>query len=252
MSDAKAKEEWIGATKPAHLDEFTIWFDADGSIGFGPEAEEAKVETSYQRAKGPKIVNRVHLPNATYERNLWEFVRKNFDKIFAVDTNSSIFEDQNISVCAVVELRQDFIASERITNCYWSFSSPFCIEIHGAQFKPENLGWYLALNRLEHFGRWKPSDRTALVVDCDLSLLGKYNARTLPIFSNFVLPANVQLHYASGETGRDQPFNKAISVADSLSSQTIKAIKSKTIPALQGKRHQNELFDDWRIVHAER
>jgi hypothetical protein len=251
LDDSKEKTEAIGATKPAHLDSITITFDSDGSISFGNDMEDAYVETTYERNKGPKIVNRINLPTAEYESNLWHFVRKKYDKIFAVDTNSFTINGHNVSVTAVVELRQDFISKTREAECYWRFCKPFCIEVREPKESPEKLGWFLALDQLEHQLRWAFGDRTAMIVDHDLSAHPQYNDRTKPIFRDLLLPQKVRLHYASSDTGRGHPFNKALAVADSISSQVFKAIRSGKLGTHISSKNPHELYEAIRIVHAE-
>jgi hypothetical protein len=248
---SKEKSEAIGATKPAHLDSIKIAFESDGSISFGDDMEDAYVETSYERTKGPKIVNRINLPEAQYESDVWHFLRKNYDKTFAVDTNSAVIGGRSIAITSVVELRQDFIGSPRGVERYFRFFQPFCIEIRDPKAVPEKLGWLLAFDQLRHQGRWSELDRTAMIVDHDLSNHALYNNWTAPLVQNYFLPERARLHYASSDTGRDHPFNKALAVADSLSSRTTNAIKSGEVAMHISTKPSHSQYDAIRVVHFE-
>ncbi len=60
-----------------------------------------------------------------------------------------------------------------------------------------------------------------IVVDSDLDILQKINAREEPIFDDFFIPENVTLIYASADSGKETLINKLIRATDRVARNSL-------------------------------
>lgn len=219
-----------------------------GEIKFGGAMVNTYSEVSYERPKGPKVVSRIPqaAPALTFHSSTALF--KNYDFLCAVDTNTRMIKDQKISVVGVVSFRQ--APPPQGTSEYWALDVPFCWEFVGLRVeKPENFGWLAALEELNRRRLVTPAMRIGMVVDSDLGNLIDYNARGKPFFENRLLPDNVQLVYASADTGGESLLNRVLKVADSVSAQVLDAVATGAA-APNMKRVDSPYFEGQRIVQT--
>jgi hypothetical protein len=117
---------------------------------------------------------------------------KNFDVLYAIDTSTK----DGLSVCAVIRCDLWHLNREVISNIS---------QIHTKSFSnvenPENFGWFCAIREIINNNFRNLSKRVGIVVDCNLGNIPQYNHRQLPIYSDFFLPPNIQLIYASADAG---------------------------------------------------
>ena len=87
-----------------------------------------------------------------------------------------------------------------------------------------------ALQLLQERRHITPATKVGMIVDSDLGNLKSYNARKAPVIRNDLLPETVQLIYASSDAGKENLVNRALAVADSVSSQSLAAIETGAVP----------------------
>lgn len=205
-------------------------------------------ETSYERAKGPKVVSRIPQSHDSLTFDGSAALFRNYDFLCAIDTNTRSINGQLVSAVGVLHFWEGQTApgiSEQ-----WDFEVPFCWEFVGLKVeKAENFGWLAAWEELTHRGLISPSVRVGMVVDSDLGNLLAYNARSKPFFENRTLPGNVTLIYASADTGGESLLNRALKIADSAASQVLDAVESGTV-AMNTKRRESPYYEGVRIVAA--
>lgn len=135
-----------------------------------------------------------------------------------------------MSVTGVVTAKHMMLPAPTELAEYWKFDVPFCIECIEVKTKPENFGWVAALEQLHSKGYITTSTKVGMIVDSDLGNISAYNSRKKEVVPGTLLPANVQLIYASSDVGRENIVNKILAVADSVSSQSLAAIQSGAVP----------------------
>lgn len=178
-------------------------------------AKKVTVEQNYDRKKGPKVLNRAVLkpremfvnPNRALEQ---------FDEIYAVDTNTKELKSIMVSVSGIVGGKNTkTIISNHTSVTYRPLK---CLEFHNVTHKPENLGWMQAINAVMRAPQYNHRNRVAIIVDSDLGMINSYNHREAAIYSDFYLPDNFSLIYASADSGSENIANKMIKLADNISS----------------------------------
>lgn len=247
-SPRKKRSEYIHATTISkEMNELIVTInELTGEVTFGSEMTNVYAEVSYERHKGPKILSRIPQKDKWLNFDSGPALTRNFDFICAVDTNTRIINGQKTSVVGVVTLKNNLQLPE--TRPTWKLDVPFCWHIIGIKSdQPENFGWYAAWEQLGRDGLINPALQVGMIVDSDLGNLGDYNHRRRPYFENDLLPPNLQLIYASADSGQENLVNQALSAADSVSGQVLNAVASGAISSNLEKL-ENPWYESMRIV----
>lgn len=244
----KKRTEYIYGTTVGEVNELIVTVDEHtGEIQFGGAMMNTYSEISYERPKGPKIISRIPQADRSLSFDTSAALTKNYDFLCAVDTNTRIIRGQKIAVVGVVVFKEG-VPPAGATE-YWHLDVPFCWEFVGIKVdKPENFGWLAAWEELSRRRLVTPLMRVGMVVDSDLGSISDYNSRQKPFFEERVLPSNVQLIYASADTGSDILVNKVLKIADSASSQVLDALESGNASP-NTKKRDSPYFDGVRIVN---
>ena len=242
----KPRSEQIYSTTKGKVTEISWSFNPQtGDIDFDTEMINIYSETTFNRPKGRKVVSRVPIPGEA-QFNINDAIEKNFDVIFAIDTNTRKIRGCSISVSGVIQCQKVFAIDPFGVACrYWQYFTPFCMEFIEAKYKPENLGWMMLINYLTSSMRDILKKRIGIIVDSDLGNLNQYNLRTSPIYGEVFLPKNIQLIYASSEVGRDLFPNQMLKFADNASTIFLRALESGHIP-LNNKRIEGAPYLGYR------
>lgn len=244
----KKRNEHIYATTKGSVSEIEISFDSrTGEIRFGPDMTNVYSEVTYDRAKGPKVLSRIPQAQPDLSFDAPPALEKNFDYLCAVDTNTRRIQGKNVSAVGIVTFEPVWAGQKNGLQRAWRFDVPFGLEYVEIKTKPENCGWLEALAYLHKFGHIDPSQRIGVVVDSDLGNLSDYNERKKPVDGPHHLPANVTLLYASADAGQENILNKALSLADSVASQTLEALVSGKV-AFNKKPVQSDFYEGIRII----
>jgi hypothetical protein len=90
------------------------------------------------------------------------------------------------------------------------------------------------------------------VVDSDESNVKAYNARTLPVYDQQVLPERITLIYATSDTGSEYLANAAIRHADYTGRTILDAIESGRIPMNPRRVPAGRGYGAVRVVTVEK
>lgn len=190
--------------------------------------------TTYERAKVPKVLNKIAIPGLTAlitPDNLFDY----FDNIYAVDTNTDV--ESGVSVCAFASITHDPESKQSkfnidpktgklsIGKCSGESIVEAAFAFNAGNHKPENLAWHIILEAIKNSTALDKTHKTALVVDSDLSNIESYNNRTSSYFLDFILPGNIYLIYASSEGKNNSLINYSIGLCDKAATQLIKSEK---------------------------
>ena len=243
----KKRTEYIYGTTVGEISELSISVSDLGEVSFGTEMTNTYSEVTYDRPKGPKVLSRVPQSQKSLTFNQGAVLKNNFDYRCAVDTNTRIINGKRISVTGVVTFTPVSIPGPKGIESFWKFGVPFCLEYVEINAPIENFGWYAAWERLHIQKEINASTRVGMVVDSDLGNINKFNQRKMPIFGAFNLPQNVSLIYASSDAGKENIVNRALYLADSVSSQCLEAMASGTIP-FDAKVSNSQWYESMRLI----
>lgn len=189
-------------------------FGANGRIvplvGDRPvQPESAFISTSYERPKGPKVLNQVPLApaSATYYLD-YELIK--WDILFAIDTNTRKIRRDQVSVTCVTMCK--FNVGEFESRALFS---PFVsIEFRNLTGPFENAAWRVIVDRLHASPDFHPNLKIGIIVDADLSEIPAYNARKKPLHGDYYLPIGFELFYASSDAGKESLPNILLARSD--------------------------------------
>jgi hypothetical protein len=177
---------------------------------------------------GEKPLVRVPIPPANLQ--LGELLAlKQFDRIFAIDTNTNKIGDVVVSASCFAECRFRVDAEEEV----------FEYAIHGAlDFqngpvpKCENFAWHMLIRMIGTSPDYDDGKRYAIITDSDLGQHGAYNERSEPYFADYLLPDNFTLIYAT-DKGRDLA-NQVIKLCDREAGQMWRQMEAGEISLAGG------------------
>lgn len=141
-----------------------------------------------------------------------------YDHLIAVDTNTHFAGGSTVSVTAAYHLIPE-AQIEGGVHCRATVLA--LVELWNVVEKPENLGWWQILQAI--FKR--PQDypgKIGLIVDSDLGNHKAFNAREMPIYSDYFLPENVTILYGSDRGGAEHLSTKMIKYCHDLASDLYK------------------------------
>jgi hypothetical protein len=204
-------------------------------------------EVNYDRPKGPKILSRIPQEHSDLSFDPAPALEKNYDFLCAVDTNTKVINGKNLSVVGIVTFQAVWVPDPGGLQKYWQFDCPFCLEFVSLRVNPENFGWIAALEQLRLRDRFKGVKQIGMIVDSDLGIIHDYNERRKPVFDTHFLPRGVQLLYATSDAGKENVLNFAISLADSVASQSIDAVASGAAP-FSTKSGESRYYESQRTI----
>lgn len=188
---------------------------SDGAVRFmtdgASQVETSFIETTYERAKGKKVVNRSPVDPSSLSISLNGVLRQ-YETIFALDTNTRKVAGMQISVAGIVlaKWRASFNGMPIL-----AFGPTQAIELRDVDCSPDLVAWRTFLEVLEANPDRRSMGRVAVIVDSHLNALNAMNARKSPILDDYYLPAGFELTYASSDVGVvESVTNKLLALAD--------------------------------------
>ncbi len=152
------------------------------------------------------------------------------NRYLAVDTSYKTYGDKLIcaTACIMIEETLDhhrtYMKGEQVLmRC-----SPRLIFAAKRESVPERYGWMKMLQGLLNSKLYDPTFKYGFVVDSELNLLQKINARDEPVFEELYSPTNINFIYASADVGKDNLVNKLISSTDKVAHLTLKNFLSSS------------------------
>jgi hypothetical protein len=200
----KPRSEYLVATTKGEVSEISVSFGSDGSVRFGSEMMDARVEATYDRPKKPKVVHSIGVEPDRMYVGANPALLANYDRIFAVDTNTRELRGHRVSLTAVVEVLSTQVCGQV------RFEPRSFLEFLDVESKPEQLGWLVAARIINQSPDYDAFKKIALVVDCDETNIRAYNARTLPVYRTTTLPDRMTLVQATTDTGGEYLPNAVI------------------------------------------
>jgi hypothetical protein len=214
----------------------------DNGVPLKPETVD--YEVGYDREKKNKVINKIVLEPNRISVNPYVSLKK-FDFIYAIDTNTKVVNDKVISISSIILCTLDFGKDGIITVQYELKPS---LEFWNIKHHPENIAWMKLIQAIIQNPTYDPNWKTGIVVDSDLGNLPVYNARSIPIYSDFYLPENFELIYASAEVGkREYLVNNLIALCEHMAKSLLKKLSLNEIPDTGLKEVSNEPYTHFRF-----
>ena len=154
--------------------------------------------------------------------NQRQLIETEYDAIAGVDTNDfDLTDGRHVSICASFASKP--VLKNHAENVFCDITPAFIVESPRTGLNPEVLGWYLFLKYVYPLLPIAGDQKLAVVVDSELNDLASFNHRKTPYYGDYYLPKNVELIYASSDTGTELP-NKLMRKCDRLSRDVYKMI----------------------------
>jgi len=148
-----------------------------------------------------------------------------FDYIFAIDTNSKIFDKVKISVACFLSLK---INSSKDGYRLAPAGPAQLIEIYDCNDNPELAAILeIAIQELALQQQYNADHKlnVAIITDTELGLHSAINSRSAPIYKGQFLPEGFSLIYASSDTGNELP-NSLIKACDKAATEHLKLLSN--------------------------
>lgn len=181
---------------------------------------------SRPRTKGEKTLLRI--PSQPSSLRLGDVsALLEYDRLFAIDTNTKIICGRPVSVACVSEC-----ILKRNQDCVHALQKIHCVyEFHGVESRQENMSWYMLILAIICSNQYDDCHVYGIITDSCLGEHDSYNSNTKPFFLGYYLPNNFSFIYSSDQ-GRTI-CNLAIRTCDNTSNKFLKLIQS-------GKYNLNE------------
>lgn len=202
---------------------------------------------NFDRPKGPKILNKTPLdPNKLIiDSNL---ALEKFDRIFAIDTNTKTINDENVSVSCVVLCK---LSRDKNDLLIAKVAPIHCLEFRNIQGITENIAWMKAIQLITANPSYSVNMKLGIIVDSDLGNISSYNNRSKPFYSDFYLPQNIELIYASTDVGKEYLANKLISLCDKEATKLLEDIALNNVSNENLHKINDEPYTHFRFWNTQ-
>jgi len=212
----------------------------------GVLVKPAKVgyEIGYDREKKKKVINKIDLDPNRITVNPDESLQK-FGLIYAIDTNTRATNGKLLSVTCIVLCKLDLAVDGTLAVQYGPLRG---LEFWNIKDHPENVAWMKVIQFITQDPTHNLNSKIGVVVDSDLGNLPAYNARSIPIYSDFYLPENFELIYASADVGKKEFLvNHLISLSEDMAKSLLTRILLNEDPDTQMEEVNNEPYTHFRM-----
>lgn len=150
-------------------------------------------------------------------------VNKYCDRYICIDTSYKPFGANLLCTTASISIQQELDHERGLlkgdTLLGWLF--PRACFLFKLGVNPERYGWMRMIEALLRWDRFDAKISYGIVVDSELGLLPKINAREEPVHGISMLPSNMTLIYASADAGQEHFFNRLIRSTDQAAAKPL-------------------------------
>ena len=204
-----------------------------------PLIGKVKLSQGYSRKKNNKIIIEGEV-DGEYVMNP-ESTLLGYDAIFSIDTNTKTINKTRISVTGIV---YSHVNCDDKGVCVLSYLPLTVLEFWDAEINAEVLGWIAAIRAILEDKRYQGKS-ILIIVDSVLGDLDNINMRSKPIFSDFYLPDNFTMMYASSDVASNLS-NKLIKASDKMASMKLQELSQDLQPdSLKETPYPCRLFRQW-------
>lgn len=231
---------FVGTTEEIHIST-----DSNGVLNMRTKSGQIPLYdkamwVGYERPKGEKKLN--YFTDALTNNPNRELEIK-YNQIYGVDTNSKLYNNR-LHVLSVLTKCEIINAHDQGGEVSCKIRQVMSWEYETQQENLEQQAWWFACEYILKECAIFSNPQIALVTDCDLGNILRYNKRELPIVEDKFLPPQIQLVYGSADSGKEFIPNAIISYTDKKATEYLNMkIKGNLSPSLS-KRDLNGTGDD--------
>lgn len=217
---SKTRHDAIMGTVSVGHSYLTVSYDSsDGTLRLHEaEPDSLHLVRSYERASGKdKVLNSMKANDPNVSFDIWPQLKKSFDYLIAVDTNTRTVAGRRLSVAFAYYSPKPL--NSMTNEIPFDPLGGFAMLDVKTHINPERLGWHLVLKH--HFQDLSAKFRTGLIVDSELGNLKSINDRHSPYYRDYLLPKGVTMLYAS-DAASDQLPNQMIRYCDKAAESVFK------------------------------
>ncbi|MEK6211443.1 MAG: SEC-C domain-containing protein [Pseudomonadota bacterium] len=196
----------------------------------------SKVELTYPRQKGAKVVGEAAISGSTVVVDTNRALEQ-YDMLVAVDTNTQFVGSDVISMACLVVGKP--IPGYAQGHTAIGFGIQRCFEFWGARDSQERIAWTEVIEAMHRNREFSDSMRVGMIVDAYLGSLPKINTGEEAVYGDVRLPKNFSLIYASTDAPNDGIANKMLSLADMQSRELLNYVirdrPQQNLDRVQGK-----------------
>lgn len=186
------------------------------------------ISEGYEReGKTSKVLRQVHnRPGGTIKFGSEPIY---FDRYIGIDTSYREWGDNFIcaTACLAIEQTIDHKNGLRKGDTLDGMCYPRLVFWCKRGTNPERYGWKKFIEEIGREEDFNSECTYGIIVDSELGLLPKINAREEPVFENYFLPPNVSLIYGSADTGEDYFYNKLIKATDRVAGSALEKARQR-------------------------
>lgn len=244
----KKRKEQIFATVTATRDSLSITYDlANDRVEFKDCRVDSVIHSAhYDRQSGKeKVLYSIPSNGNSGHLNQRAQLNKDFDFLFAVDTNTRKFKDRRLSICVSFVVPNSLDHYNTIINI-----SPFlviAINDVSPKVNPELIGWHLTIEKIIANSAYNKNQRIGIIVDSELGKLPRINKREIHYYREKYLPENIQFIYASAEKGGEYFTNKMIRSCEIIATKIFDCLQEDDT-GLTFQESDDDLFEGYRFI----
>ncbi|MCV9928690.1 hypothetical protein OIU83_13555 [Flavobacterium sp. LS1R49] len=176
--------------------------------------DQIKTEIVYERDSGKdKVIHSQYFVDRILEFDD-ERLNKRYNMVFACDTNTKFIGDKKVCVGCLSILGTSNSGVSIIPIRAIAFSINDLNNIN-----PERVSWKYFLKYVNN-DKYKES-KICFFVDSELGKLDQINRALESVFDDYFLPQNIDLSYASSDSGREYVGNKLLSCSDNAAKELL-------------------------------
>jgi hypothetical protein len=197
------------------------------------------VVTTYERAKGPKVIHQLTVPseNLTFDPN---FALTRYSWVLAIDTNNPENCLPNVVFTGIVHTN---ILPHTDSILKINIYRGTVLELHNLNCPPERFGWAFVCKSVINLPQ---QSLVAVIVDSDLRSIPSINRREEPIIDDYYLPDSFELLYATDKGG--YIANQLLRLCDRNTREVARHVATQTssLPPLM-EAHPEDPFTHIRV-----
>lgn len=180
--------------------------------------------TTYYARKGKKKVLHAYFQESGHPYIRIDRVLEKYDRVLCVDTNNAIKPNgQKVAVTTALVAKSTRLAevamhtgADHIVQFVALDPPPGNPELHGI--------WTILGHLVEKYPELVAS-RIAIITDTEFGMVKAWNDRSQPFYDGHMLPADVDIFYATADTGSEEFVpNMLMRACDSLSTQKLREV----------------------------
>lgn len=241
-------ESWVHFRAKGNSERLVRFFFSESGEVVCPEAHPNSM-ISYRARSRVSGKQKILAQTPGSHFDLRSYIQDHHDVIAGIDTNNFELHGRHISICSC--FCSEAVLKSRPDGIYFHQGPAFIIEGVRSGLNPEVIGWHLFIRYVLPLLSLSEGHHVALAVDSELGCHPQINSREQPYYETHFLPPNIQLVYASSDTG-DDLLNQLIRQCDRASRTIYKLLQDKQLdlPSSLGGKTRN--FHGYAYVNIEK